>query len=480
MKHRIRTLLAAVTALALTALIARTVHPGEPGLTALEYLAAAWLVFAAGAVLLRGVPVRWAVALILIGGAAMQVAAATERPSGSDDLYRYVWDGQVQAAGIDPYEYVPSAPQLDFLRQPDLWPAHRTAWCVAPGTADPDSPGLLTPGCTFINRPTVHTIYPPVAEAYFLTVDVLAPSNSGYKAIQFAAGVLALAVTGAVMLLLRALKRDVRLAALWAWCPLVALEAGNNGHVDVLSSLLTVCALGGLALARTTRGTAGAAILLGLAIATKLTPLFAGPAVLRRRPVLVASAALSAFTVVYIPHVIAVGSKVIGFLPGYLQEQGYDNGSGFTLLSILLPARLTTPAALLILATVAFAVYRRADPDRPWSGALVMTGTALLVTTPPYPWYALLICALVAIDGRAEWLAVAAAAYLSDIAHAEGMAPLAGQRLGYGLGLLVVIVTTLIRRRTPIPLADHAPVHPRDPSTLPLPLPQPLRQSRSL
>jgi hypothetical protein len=33
-------------------------------------------------------------------------------PSLSDDAYRYVWDGMVQADGVNPYLYRPSVPAL--------------------------------------------------------------------------------------------------------------------------------------------------------------------------------------------------------------------------------------------------------------------------------------------------------------------------------------------------------------------------------
>ncbi len=56
---------------------------------------------------------RLAVALILLGGIGIQIAAVSAPARQSDDLYRYVWDGRVQAAGIDPYAYVPAAAQLD-------------------------------------------------------------------------------------------------------------------------------------------------------------------------------------------------------------------------------------------------------------------------------------------------------------------------------------------------------------------------------
>ena len=133
------------------------------------FIAGAWLAFAAGAYLVLRSPIRVAVPLIVVGGLALPLAAGLEPPRSSDDLYRYVWDGRVQAAGIDPYRYVPAAPELVGLRDGPLWP-DGSHWCVAPGAIDADTGRPLVPGCTVINRPTVHTIYPPVAEAFFLAV----------------------------------------------------------------------------------------------------------------------------------------------------------------------------------------------------------------------------------------------------------------------------------------------------------------------
>jgi hypothetical protein len=121
--------------------------------------------------------------------------------------------------------------------------------------------------------------------------------------------------------------------------------------------------------------------------------------------------ASSAFLVVYVPHVLAVGSKVIGFLPGYLQQEGYDNGTRFGIIGLVLTGKLALAMAVLILAAAAFAVLQFSDPNRPWEGAVFMTAAALAVTTPRYQWYALLLVMLVALDGRPEWLAFAAGAY---------------------------------------------------------------------
>jgi hypothetical protein len=464
---------AAAAGAALTVLVVITVHPAPVtariGTTPLALIL--WAGFAAGAWLVLRLPVRWAVALIVVGGIAVQLAALSAAPQGSDDSYRYIWDGRVQAAGIDPYQYAPAAPQLASLRDPFLWPAHGPH-CVPAGMRLDNSTQLAAPGCTRMNRPIVHTIYPPVAEAYFLAVHALSPAGSGSTPIQAGAAMLAVLVTLLLLYGLPKVGRDPRLAVLWAWCPTVALEAGNNAHVDVLAAGLTAGAL--ILLARpgalssstgasSAAGSAGASsaagplrrpaaggALLALAIWTKVTPVLVAPAVLRRRrPLAVISAGVVATVIVYLPHLLAVGSGVIGFLPGYLQQEGYADGTRFVLLGMLVPGKWAFLAAFAILAAVALAVLRRGDPDRPWRGAVVMTGAALAVTTPPFPWYAMLLVMLVAFDGRVEWLGFAVVRYLAVRSPLPGVhvPVLDAERAGYGLALAVVAVTALIRWR---------------------------------
>lgn len=434
---------------AVTGLVLLTVrqYPQLAAVSPLPLSAALWAVFAAGAWLILGISPRRAVPLILLGGVAIQLAALSAPPRGSDDLYRYIWDGRVQAAGHDPYRYVPGAPQLERLRDPFLWPRDGR-YCVRPGIAgaQPDgSPPVLAPGCTRINRPLVHTIYPPAAEAYFTAVDELSPPGSGAAPIQIAAALCAIATTALLLFGLRGLGRDPRLAVLWAWCPAVGLEAGNNAHVDVLAAVLAVAALLVLARPGRRRRALGGGVLLGLAIAAKLTPALLAPAVLRRRPALVAAAAVAATGTVYLPHLIAVGSGVIGFLPGYLAQDGYTSGGRFLLLGLVAPGDWATLAAVAVLAVAGLAVASRCDPARPWRGAVVMTGTALAVTTPFLTWYALLLVALVALDGRPEWLALAAARYLTPLHPLPHVTLLQPARLGYGGAVVIIAAVTLSR-----------------------------------
>ncbi|MFC5002837.1 glycosyltransferase 87 family protein [Dactylosporangium cerinum] len=380
-----------------------------------------WVPFAAGAYLVCRLDRRTALVLVLLGGAALPLAAAIEPPNSSDDMYRYVWDGRVQRAGVDPYRFPPSAPELTGLRDGFLWP-DASNWCVPSG-------------CTRINRPDVPTIYPPVAEALFAAV----PPGHRERPMQLTMSAFAFGTAVLLWCALRRLGRDPRRAVLWAWCPLVALEAGNNAHVDVVAVGVAAAALYVLARARTGRAAALGGLLLGLAVATKLTPALLGPAVLRRRPVSVAVAAAGAITAVYLPHILAVGPAVLGYLPGYLHEEGYSNGSRFALVSLLLPAPLVAPAAVLLLVTAALYALRTADPDRPWRGAAVMVAAALLVTAPAYPWYSMLLVMLIAYGAPAEWLVLALAGTLTQLASDLGLATSVVQRAGYGAALVVIV-----------------------------------------
>jgi Glycosyltransferase family 87 len=296
-------------------------------------------------------------------------------------------------------------------------------------------------------------------------VSYLPKAQDSTTPIQASAALVAVLTTVLLLFGLRRIGRDMRMAALWSWCPTVALEAGNSAHVDVVAVAVAAAALLILATARTTRRTVLGGILLGLAIATKLTPALTVPAVLRRRWLTVALSAGSVFAAVYVPHVLAVGGKVIGFLPGYLQQEGYTSGTRFGIIGLVLSGPLAIGVAVLILAAVALGVMLFTDPDRPWQGAVVMTAAALAVATPHYQWYALLLVMLVALDGHPEWLAFAAGGYYAaepDMGRYTIPSRL-HDAVAYGVPVLIVIVGWLIRqqlaRRAAVP-AEVVPVQP--------------------
>jgi hypothetical protein len=94
------------------------------------------------------------------------------------------------------------------------------------------------------------------------------------------------------------------------------------------------------------------------------------------------------------------------------------------------------------------------ERPRPWRPAAVLVGIVFALTTVPYPWYALLLVALVALDGRWEWLAVAAAAYPVYFIRALDLPLVGTQQVSYGAAGSVVVALTFLRRRWDGP-RDH-------------------------
>jgi hypothetical protein len=208
----------------------------------------------------------------------------------------------VQVSGTDPYRYTPSSTHLTDLREGWLWPdAQRCA-------------GLQRdPGCTRINRPTVRTIYPPVAEAWFTAVYRVAGIDARHKAWQVAGLLGDMVVVGLLPAVLRAWKRDERWTALYALSPVAVVEVVNNAHVDGLAALFAVLAL--LSAARRRPAWAGA--LLGAAFLVKLYPAVVGLAFVaaftgRRALVRLGGAFAAVVGLAYLPHVAAAGLDVLG------------------------------------------------------------------------------------------------------------------------------------------------------------------------
>ncbi|WP_307791205.1 glycosyltransferase 87 family protein [Streptomyces actuosus] len=445
---------------ALTAVVVDTLNAGDnlsnPGRLLAGY-AVAWALFAAAAWTVRRAPARAATVLVLLGAAAVALAGLATQPRTSNDMYRYAWDGRVQAAGISPYAYPPAAPELAPLRDNWLFPSGPT--CEGWALTHTDS-GL----CVSINRPTVPTIYPPVTEGWYLAVHAVSPPDSRHKPLQVGGAVLAFGTTVVLLDVLRRRgdpERAPARAALWAWCPAAAFEAVSNAHIDTLGVLFAVLALG------TTTAGARSGALLGAAVAVKILPVLALPGALSgqrdpARVLRVLACTVAAVALAYLPYVLASGTGVLGYLPGYLHEEGYDpdHVRRFALLRLLLPNAAAGATAAVLLALTALYVWWRGDPARPWRGALLLTGTALLLFSPSYPWYSLLVIAFVALDGRWEWLTVTLAGTVLFLAGRllPGF-PL--QAWAYGVAALVVTAGAWLRSgRAPRRVRGFAPAGP--------------------
>jgi alpha-1,6-mannosyltransferase len=344
------------------------------------------------------------VILILGAAAAMRVALVLAPPYLSSDIYRYVWDGRVIAAGINPYRYVPADPHLAALRDPQIFPN--------------------------INRSDyAHTIYPPAAEAVFYAVTRLSESPTAMKAAMVGFEMVAVAL---LLRLLVSCGRPATRIMIYLWHPLPLWEFAGSGHIDAAIVALVALALwsrrraipaGACPWAGPT-GTWLATVVLAGALAggtlVKFYPAVILPALWRRwdwrMPVIFAGSVILA----YLPFV-AVGWRVFGFLPQYAVEEGFTaGGSGFYLWniikSVLPPGRASDIAYLAGAACLlaALAVYVGLRRSRPGGGgdvrsAALLAGTFTLLLSPHYPWYFawLIVFACLVPSAALVWLTLA-------------------------------------------------------------------------
>ncbi len=369
------------------------------GASALLYFAATWLVLS------RPMPPR-AVTAILGLAVALRILLLATPPFMSSDVYRYVWDGRIQAAGISPYAYVPADPALAALRDPVIY-------------------------ARINRRDYAPTIYPPAAQAIFALVGRISQTVTAMK---IAMVLLEAAAILAMLRLLALAQLPPSRILIYAWNPLAAWAIAGNGHVD--GAAIGLLGLAMWAWVARRDGLAGA--LLGGAILTKFLPVVVAPALWRRRHWRLPLCCAATIAVLYAAYA-GVGWRVFGFLPGYASEEGLRQGSGFWLLAALqhiapLPAAATALYLILgsaCLASIAYAVaFGRAadrDPVRMAGAAALLAAATMAIMSPHYPWYyawlALPSCLLA--WPSVIWLSAAPMLLYSDPWHDEILLPTA-------------------------------------------------------
>ena len=332
---------------------------------------AALVYFAAVATVLRRPMPRGTLWLVLGVALAMRALVLPAPPFLSSDMYRYVWDGKVQNAGISPYLYIPDNPALAKLRDTAIYP--------------------------HIGRVgSARTIYPPTAQLVFRLVAAISPTVLAMKAAMVGFELLGI---GAIIVVLGRVGLPRERVLIYAWNPLTVWAFAGNGHADAIAIGLIGLAL----LARMGRRDGVTGALLGAATLVKFLPGAVAPAFWRQRDWRLPVTAAAVMVALYACY-IGVGWRVLGFLPGYAREEGLDSGMGFWLLAGLddlvhLPAfaaRVYTALAACALAGLAaWVAFRprpeangsRADMVRVGGDAALLAAATMLALSPHYSWY---------------------------------------------------------------------------------------------
>lgn len=391
--------------------------------------------------------------IILFFAIGLRLTLVPQRPFLSTDAYRYVWDGHVQAHGINPYRYAPDDPQLAPLRDPDQ---------------DPDAARIYVN----VNWHDLPTPYPPVAQLIYLLVNWLHPLRvTTFKA---AAMVFDTITVLALMWTLARSRMDPARAILFAWHPLPIWEGAHSGHIEAAFMMLLTLAL----LAWTRRRHWLTGILLGLATGVKYYPALVLPAFLRTgetddplfsrltdepaampwrarlmsavRAVMVNRAnleMLAAFAltlvIVYLPYVWT-GATGFGALNNEFREEGFTGtGVRYFALDVIhrvvrLPASLflLVAAAMLVALGVWWATRTKTGVSVVARGAVTLVGMYCLLTSPRYAWYYAWILPFLCFTPRLGWIYLTGASIFMYCLWYE---PLVYPELPFWLGAVVYL-----------------------------------------
>ena len=369
-------------------------------------------------------------AIILLFAAAFRFDLVPQRPYLSSDVYRYIWDGRVQANGINPYRYIPSAPEIDYLRDDKIYPK--------------------------INRSDYYpTPYPPAAQMIFLLAHMIYPSVTGFKALMSVFDLLAII---AVMITLARSGQNPAQAIIFAWHPLLIFESSHTGHIE--SGFIIFLALALLTWSYKKDTLTG--VMLALAALVKFYPALLLPLFLRvndndsaaigqsteraqqtveklnrQSLIRIVSAMkrrlktlfnksniklLSAFIVTivlaYLPY-LSIGFKPFASLSNEFNEEGFTGGTRYFLL-LLLRHLLPVPTLLFllvaVLALIALVWWWMVKPKPGVEviahGAMALIGLYFFISTPRYPWYYAWILPFVCFAPRSSWIYLTGASVL--------------------------------------------------------------------
>jgi alpha-1,6-mannosyltransferase len=323
------------------------------------------------------IPIVLLLLVVRLGFLAMQ-------PIGSDDVYRYMWDGRVQAAGINPYRYAPNDSALTYLHTTNL-------------------PAL-------VNHTDLKTLYFPLSEwIFYLGYSLSGEHTWGFQLFILISEVLTII---GLWMLMRDLSYLPSRVLLYAANPLIILQFSLDSHIDALGFPFLIFGL----LLYFRKRLAYSLLLIGLSLLIK-------PAALVILPILFldqTNIAKRLMTVV-IPAVV----MFIPFFPYSLgvnpfealsvfSRNWYFNGALFSLLLPFIPDNLTNRLWCLgILAVILLVLYAN---RKPVNEKIVLSTLLLLLCSPvAHPWYMGWMIVLLPLAPLASGIALAASASLPSI-----------------------------------------------------------------
>jgi alpha-1,6-mannosyltransferase len=352
------------------------------------YLVAVWAVLIEPK---RSSTGKAALLTIFLFAVFFRVCLLGSAPSLSSDIYRYVWDGRVQAQGMNPYLYPPSADSLASLRDEVIYPN--------------------------INRRNAPTIYPAGAQIFFfLSHRISGDSLHGLKGLLVGFDVLSMVV---LIGLLRAHGMSETRFVVYAWNPLVVTEIAGSGHLEGLIVFLVLAAL----YLYTIDKKILCLLSLAFASAAKIYPALLLPALINKgERIKNILWFFLAILILYVPYGSA-GDKLLGFLPIYITNpyESFNLGLKYVVMEVFsgLDYFLVTKVFLGILfatGLIIFFLNKKKEEVIKYSLVLI-TLQLILMPTALHPWYVVWLIPLLAFYPSPAWLIFSGTVALSYLKY---------------------------------------------------------------
>ena len=362
--------------------------------------------------------------VIVIAAAVFRLSLLFSIPALSDDIYRYVWDGRVQWAGINPYRYAPAAQELVQVRDALIFPK--------------------------INHPELPTIYPPIAQIAFWVGYGISGGILGIKVLLTCADMI---VGWLLIYLLRHFEQRAQWVLIYFWHPLVVVEIAGNGHMESLGIVALLAALYLFLKGRDHIALSA----LGGAVLVKFLPLVFLPSFVRWkgwRPTNWSALLMVPCVVIlgYLPYAWT-GASVLGSLGTYAQHWSFNSAIFDVLILLCGDGQIARGIiGVLFSSVVLLLVWKRVPLLR---CAYLTTAAFVLLTPTLHPWYVVWLVPFLVFYRHLAWIVFSLLVVLSYHiliqyqAHGVWEEAAWVQWIEYG-GLVVVGIVSLLFRRTEI------------------------------
>lgn len=306
--------------------------------------------------------------LMLILGLLFRLTLIPIEPIASDDVYRYLWDGKVQAHGTNPYAYAPNDSALTHLNSEQL----------------PSK----------VNFPHLKTIYPPYSQWIFLLAYLIAGESIwGIKLLLFLSEILTILF---IYLTLKNFNLNEKYVLVYALSPLPILQFFIDAHVDGVGITLLAMFIYFLSAKKYFMSY----LAFGLSIVSKIITIIIFPFLLKGKKlkelIHILIVTVVTMALVYLPYSFSGSPFEALFI---FAEKWYSNGAIFTLFQKIFEDNFLSRIFSMILFIVGYAwIY---FSDKELKDKIYLAFVLFFIFSPVvHPWYITWIAFLTSINFR--------------------------------------------------------------------------------